>query len=187
MGMPLTVHRFTVDDLERMVKAGILEEDARVELLDGQVVEMSPINPPHAACVNRLTRLFAPLLTGNRASLSIQNALVLDRQQMPQPDVAVLRYRADGYRIHHPGSTDAFLLIEVADTTLRRDRRRKIPLYARAEVAEAWLVNLPEDSVEVHLEPQHGRYQDIRPLRRGETIAPLAFPDLRLRVDEILA
>lgn len=185
MGMAVAVRRFTVDEVQRMVQAGILHEDDRVELLDGQLVEMSPINPPHASCVKRLTRLFAPL-AGGRVTPSIQDPVVLGPHQAPQPDVALLRFRADGYRTRNPGPPDTLLVIEVADASVEADRERKIPLYAEAGIREAWLVNLPDDLLEVWREPRDGRYQDVRTARRGETIAPLAFPDFPLRVDDIL-
>jgi len=186
MVMALAVRRFTVDEFHRMAEAGILHEDDRVELLDGQIVEMSPINPPHAACVNRLNQLFAPLLAGRQASVSIQNHLVLSPHQAPQPDVAVLRYRADGYQTGHPRPADTFLVIEVADTSLASDRERKIPLYARAGIPEAWLANLAGDGLEICREPRAGTYTDVRTGRRGDTVSPLAFPNLVLRVDDIL-
>jgi Uma2 family endonuclease len=187
MAMPSTLHRFTTDEVERMVQVGILHEDDRLELLDGQLVEMSPIDPPHASCVNRLTRLFAALLTSNRATVSVQNHIVLNPHQAPQPDLAVVRYRADGYRGRHPGPADTLLVIEVADSSVAWDRERKLPLYAEAGVPEMWLVNLPADVVEVHRAPEGRGYAEVRTARRGATIAPQAFPDLTLRVDEILA
>jgi len=186
MAMALAVRRFTVDEFRRMAEAGILHEDDRLELLDGQIVEMSPINPPHAACVNRLTHMFAPLLASRRATLSIQNHLVLSPHQAPQPDAAVVRYRADGYQTAHPGPADTFLVIEVADTSVASDRERKVPLYARAGIPEAWLVNLPADALEIYHEPRAGTYTDVRTARPGDTVSPLAFPNLVLRVDDIL-
>ena len=186
MGMAVALRRFTVDEYRRMAEAGILDEDDRVELLDGRIVEMTPIGPPHRSCVNRLNRLFAPLQTGDRATVSVQNGIVLDEHDAPEPDVAILHYRADGYLTVDPGPEHAFLLIEVADSSLEHDQRDKVPRYAAAGIAEAWLVDLPGDAVEIYREPRAGRYGDVRAARRGETIAPLAFPDVALRVDEIL-
>ena len=186
MVMAVAVRRFTVDEIERMVQAGILHEDDRVELLDGQIVEMSPINPPHASCVKRLNRLFAPLSARAQATVGIQDPLVLDPHQAPQPDVALLRYRADGYQTRNPRPPDTFLVIEVADTSVESDRQRKIPLYARAEIPEAWLVNLPDGGIEIHSEPHAGAYTSLRTARRGETVSPVAFPRLVLAVDDIL-
>jgi Uma2 family endonuclease len=105
---------------------------------------------------------------------------------MPQPDVCLVLPRPDFYQNAHPEARDVLLAVEVADTSLDRDRGRKLPAYAAAGIPEAWLVNLPGDVVEVYREPREGRYTDARTAGRGETIAPLAFPDLALRVDEIL-
>ena len=101
-------------------------------------------------------------------------------------DVALVRYRADRYRTGHPRAADTLLVIEVADTSVESDRQRKIPLYARAGIPEAWLVNLPEDAIEIYREPTAGAYTTLRTARRGETVSPLAFPGLMLRVDDIL-
>lgn len=185
MAMPLAAHRFTVDEYHRMGEAGVFDEDDRVELIDGQVVEMTPIGPAHGGCVNRLTRLFAPL-AGREATLSVQNPLVLAEHQEPQPDVVVLRHRADGYGAQHPGAADVLLLIEVGDTSVGSDRHAKIPIYARAGIPEAWLVDLPADRIEVYRHPAGGRYADVTTLARGASLAPLAFPNLRLGTDEIL-
>lgn len=185
MGMPLTRRSFTVDEYHRMAEAGILGEDDRVELIDGQVVAMTPIGPGHGSCVNRLTALFAPL-AGGRATLSVQNPLVLAKHQEPQPDCAVLRYRADGYRNRHPRAPDVLLVIEVAETSVESDRQTKIPLYARAGIPEAWLVSLPADAIESYRTPGAEGYADIRTAKRGETLTPLRLPSITLRVDDIL-
>jgi Uma2 family endonuclease len=184
--MPLAAHRFTVDEYHRMGEAGVFHEDDRVELVDGQIVEMSPIGVSHAACVTRLNQAFAALAARGRATVGVQNPAVLGRHEEPQPDIAVLHYRRDGYGEAHPGPGDVFLLVEVADSSLGYDRGTKLPLYARSGVPEVWLVNLPGDVVEVFRQPREGRYRDERTARRGETIAPLAFPDLELRCDDIL-
>jgi Uma2 family endonuclease len=185
MGMALAVRRFTVDEYHRMAEVGILHEDDRVELLDGQIVQMTPIGVAHAASVTRLTHLFAPL-AGGRATLRIQSPLIVAEDQEPQPDVALVRYRPDGYGTGHPRAADTLLVIEVADTSLESDRERKIPLYARAGIPETWLANLPGDALEIHREPRVGTYTDVRTARRGDTVSPLAFPNLVLPVHDIL-
>lgn len=185
MSAPFTTHRFTVDEYHRMAAAGILRPDERVELLDGQVVPMTPIGPDHGSCVNRLTEMLAPL-AGTVATLSVHNPVVLGEHQEPQPDVALLRHRADGYRERHPERPDVLLVIEVADATIERDRRFKIPVYARAAIAETWVVNLPVDRVEVYRVPVGGKYTSVTTHTRGETLTPGAFPDFALRVDRIL-
>ena len=187
MAMPLAGHRFTVDEYHRMGEAGVFHEDDRVELIDGQVVEMTPIGPAHSGCVNRLNALFAPL-AGRQSTVSVQNPVVMGEHEEPQPDFAVLRYRADGYRERHPGTPDVLLVIEVADTSVEADRRTKIPLYARTGIPEAWLVNLPADTIECYREPGAGAggYASLRTAKRGETLTPLQVPGIKLRVDDIL-
>ena len=185
MGMSLAVRRFTVDEYHRMGEAGVLHEDDRVELLDGQIVQMSPIGIRHAACVNRLTALFVGR-AGNQATVSIQNPVILSEYEEPQPDVVVLRYRADGYQTAHPRPSDTLLVVEVADTSVASDRLNKIPLYARAGVPEVWLINLPGDEIEIYQQPTAGRYARVRTARRGEELTPLELPTLVVRTDEIL-
>ena len=185
MRMPQVRHRFTVDEYHRMAAAGVFQEDDRVELLDGQVVEMTPIGPDHGSCVNRLNALFAPLARG-AATLSVQNPLVLDAHHEPQPDLALLRYRADGYRTRHPAPGDALLVVEVGDASVTRDRDDKIPQYAQRGVAEVWLVDLPADRIEVYRGPAAQGYGDVTTVSRGDTLAPLAFPNLTVPADEIL-
>ncbi|MDP3938154.1 MAG: Uma2 family endonuclease [Deltaproteobacteria bacterium] len=186
MAMPLAAHRFTVDEYHRMGEAGVFHEDDRVELIDGHVVAMTPIGPAHGGCVNRLTMLFAPPLAGREATLSVQNPLVLAEHQEPQPDVAVLRYRADGYQTGHPRALDTLLVVEVADTSLAYDRDVKLPRYARAAVPEVWLVDLAGDAIVVHREPSPDRYRDIVTLTRGDTLRPLLLPGVAIAAADIL-
>lgn len=177
--------RFTVADYHRMVECGILSEDDRVELLAGQVIPMTPIGSPHAGCVNRLTRMLIHAL-GDRATIAVQNPAVLDNWSEPQPDVAVLKPRTDGYAAVHPGPADVLLLIEVADSSVARDREVKLPLYAAASMPEVWLVDLPGDHIQIHRDRGTAGYGSVRIARRGETVTPLVFPDIAFSVDEIL-
>jgi len=185
MALPVLKGPFTVEAYQRLGELGVLREDARVELIDGQVVEMTPIGPAHGSCVNRLNTLFAAL-AARAATLGVQNPIVLGERQAPQPDFAVLRHRDDGYRARHPGPADVLLVIEVADTTVAYDGDVKIPLYARAGVPEVWLVNLPADRIDVHRQPVAGKYASVRTVSRGETLSPLRFPNVILRTDDIL-
>lgn len=185
MAPPLLKGPFTVDAYRRLGEMGILREDDRVELIDGQVVEMTPIGPAHGSCVNRLNTLFAPL-AGREATLSVQNPLVLDEHHEPQPDFAVLRHRDDGYRSRHPGPADVLLVIEVADTSLAYDRDVKIPLYARAGIPEAWLVNLVADAISVYRGPGPEGYTDIVTVARGETLRPFLPAGVTITADAIL-
>jgi Uma2 family endonuclease len=182
----LTRYRFTVEEYHRMGDAGILPEDNRLELINGDIVVREPIGAYHAGTVVRLNRLWTSHV-GNRAMVSIQNPVQFPREDTElQPDVMLLRPREDFYTTAHPQAGDVLLLIEVADTTLRLDRHIKIPLDARVGVREVWLVDLTTAQVEVHREPRGDRYRDVRVLARGERVAPEAFPDLSLEVSELI-
>lgn len=185
MAIALRRRRFTVDDYHRMAEVGILTEDDRVELLDGEIVEMTPIGSDHAGHVKRLTALFTSRL-GARVVVSVQDPVSLSRHSEPQPDVALLRPRADFYARSHPRPEDVLLLIEVADTSVETDRRIKMPLYAEAGLGEVWLVDLSTERVEVYREPAAQGYREIRALVRGQGLGPQAFPDLTLSVEDLL-
>ncbi len=177
--------RLTVDDYHRMAKAGILREDDRVELIEGEIVEMAPIGSRHAACVNRFTRLFGRHLH-ERAVLAVQNPLHLNERSEVQPDVALLRVRSDDYAGSHPGPVDVMLVVEVSDTSAGWDRHHKLPLYATAGVPEVWLVDLTPGIVELWNAPQGASYRERRVVGAGGQVAPQAFPDVVLRVAELL-
>ena len=186
MAVVLKTRRFTVDEYHRMGEAGILSEDDRVELLAGEVVDMSPIGPLHAGTVNRLTTLLSSRL-GTQVIVRIQNPLLLRAEDSePQPDVTLLRPRTDFYTRAHPEAHDVYLVIEVADTSVEKDRDVKFPIYARAGIPEAWLLDLSAGRLEVHRHPAPDGYQDIHRFQRGQSVAPQAFPDVVLRVDDLL-
>lgn len=185
MSAPLTTRRFTVDEYHRMADAGVLREDDRVELLDGQIVVMSPIGSRHAGTVGRLNHLFSQRVAG-RAIVRVQNPIVVGQYWEPHPDVCLLRLRDDFYAGAHPRGDDVLLVVEVADTSAEDDRERKLPGYARAAIAEAWLVDLAHDAIEVHREPGAEGYREVQVLKRGETLVPLAFPTAAISVDEVL-
>ena len=177
--------RFTVDEYYRMAAAGILHEDDRVELLEGEIVQMAPIGSRHAGCVITLDGWFNGLL-GGRALVSVQNPVRLSQHLEPQPDLMLLRPRVDNYRRGHPTAEDVLLLIEVADATPAYDRGTKLPLYARAGITEVWIVDLDRERVEVYREPVGGRYQRGTVHERRSVIAPAAFPDIAITCDQIL-
>jgi Uma2 family endonuclease len=186
MSTILKTYRFSIDEYHRMGEAGIFSEDDRVELLAGAIVEMSPIGPLHAGTVNRLTTLFSSRL-GNRVVVGIQNPLLSRAEDSePQPDVVLLHPRDDFYTRAHPEASDVYLVIEVADTSLEVDRDVKLPIYARAGIPEAWLLDVSAERLEVFRHPAPHGYQDIRMLHRGEPVVPQAFPDLALTVDDLL-
>jgi Uma2 family endonuclease len=177
-------HRFTVAEYHRMAEVGILDEDSRVELIRGQIVDMAPIGAPHLGMVNRLNRLLAGVLAG-RGILSVQNPVRLDDGSEPEPDVVVLRPRADDYATATPCPPDVLLLIEVADTSLDDDRAIKVPLYAENGITECWIVNLLDQVIEVYRQPRNGRYANIRPIGRGETLDIALLPGVALPVADL--
>jgi Uma2 family endonuclease len=179
-------HVVTVEEYDRMVEAGVFAADRRLELIGGEIVDMSPIGSAHEACVDRLTRSFAPLATSDRAALRIQGSFQADDRSRPQPDVAILRTRGDFYAEAHPRPEDLFLVVEVADSSLRYDRSVKRPAYARVGVRETWIVDLVGGIVEVARDPSAAGYCRIDRFARGETVAPEAFPDLTIAVDDVL-
>ena len=184
MATPAVQPLITVAQYYQMAADGVLHEDDRVELIEGSLHWMSPIGISHAFCVDYLADRFHELLA-QRAWVRAQNPIHLDDLSEPQPDVSLLRWRDDRYRTAHPTPADVLLLVEVADSTLKEDRQMKAPLYARHDIPELWIVNLLASEVEVYTQPQNGRYQQRVVRRRGEQVAPEAFPDLRIAVDEI--
>lgn len=176
---------FTVEEYERMVEAGILHEDDRVELIEGEIVEMTPINPPHFGTVNRVTELLIGHLRG-RATVAVQGPVRLFPRSMPEPDFSVLVPRDDFYSTALPQPSDIYLVIEVSDTSLRYDRDRKLPLYGRYGVREMWVVDIPHSRLIVARRPGPDGYDQITVVARGETVTPEAFPDLVLAAEDIL-
>lgn len=180
----LSRRRFDVDEYHRMMQAGILVEGDRVELLDGEIVEMAAIGSRHVSCVARIHRALLAAL-GDRAFVSSQGVVRLDRYSEPQPDVIVLRPRPDDYASEHPGPDDTLLVVEVADTSLAYDRGFKLERYARAGVPEAWVVDLTSAAIECHRRPEADGYAHRDRFTTG-TIRPDAFPDLELDVAALL-
>ena len=176
--------RFTVDEYECMGRAGILHEDERVELVDGEIVEMPPIGPGHGGRTNRLNDVLSGRLSG-RAIVAVQNPIRLSRYQEPQPDIALLRRRSDFYTDSHPGPEDVLLVIEVSDTTLAYDRDTKVPMYAAAGIPEVWIADVQHRRLLVYRRPENGVYLDVTVVEQG-AVSPLAFPDLVIRLEEIL-
>jgi Uma2 family endonuclease len=185
MALQLSRRLFTVHEYYLMLQAGILTEDDRVELIEGEIVQMTAIGSRHAACVDRLNQLFSTRVV-ERAIVRVQNPVRLSEYSEPQPDLALLKPRPDFYAGAHPGPLDMLLLVEVADTSAGVDRAAKMPLYARAGIPEAWLVDLQADQVEVHRQPAPQGYQEVCSLGRGTQLGVEVFPDLSLAVDDIL-
>ena len=178
-------HRFTVEDFARLGEAGIFTEDDRVELIDGEIRDMTPIGQPHAWIVNRLARrLFTRL--DDRTYVSVQNPLRLDGHTEPQPDLVVARGGEDDYADRHLEAADVLLVIEVADSSLRYDRAEKMPRYGRSGIPEAWLVDVTGGAVTVYTTPGAGGYASEQVFRPGAEIASTTAAGLRVTVDEII-
>jgi len=175
--------RFTVHDYHRMGEAGILHEDDRVELIEGEIVEMAAIGTRHFTCVNQLNRLLVRGV-GDAAIVSVQNPVRLDEHTEPQPDLTVLRVR--DYRESLPMPEDVLLLIEVSDTTLAYDRGVKLPLYARAGIREVWIVDLVGEVIERHTDPSADGYRGFNKVRRGGKIESAVLPELAFHVETVL-
>ena len=184
--MPVqTQHRFSVKEYYRMAETGVLRPDARVELLDGKIIDMPPIGPFHGGLVNRLIRIFGRL-SNRRWQTSVQNPLRLDDHSEPEPDFMLLKPSPDDYTSRHPAPEDAFLVVEVADASLDYDREEKLPAYGRVGVSEVWIVNLRDHVIEVHREPHFMGYGSKTILRVGDTVSPQAFPDATVDVGGML-
>ncbi|HET7087775.1 MAG TPA: Uma2 family endonuclease [Anaerolineae bacterium] len=184
MAVQLQRKLFTIDEYQQMIQAGVFHEDDRLELIEGEIAEMSPISPKHAGCVNRLADLFYDRLR-RRAIIAVQNPVRVNQRSEPQPDVALLRPRPTYYGNLHPAPEDVLLIVEVSDTSADYDRDVKMPMYAKAGIPEAWLVSLADGWMEVYREPSPVGYKSIRRVLPGETVSPLAFPDVSLDVSEI--
>lgn len=175
----VTKHRFTVDEYHKMGEAGIFGEDDRVELVGGEVVEMTPIGGRHLWVVNRLTDVLADFRGMGSFVISVQNPIVLGEHEEYQPDLALLRRDAPGERV--PRAEDTLLVVEVADTSLQYDREQKLPRYARAGIPEVWISNVSEKVMEIYADPGPSGYRSVARVRGGEdvvsvTVEGLSFP-----------
>jgi Uma2 family endonuclease len=181
----LSLRKFTVDEWIRMGEAGIFGECERVELIDGVVFTMSPFGLRHPAVVSRLTRLLV-LALQTRAIVQPQGPLRVNDYTEPEPDLLVLREVADFYESGHPRVPDALLGIEVSESSLSYDRGFKARLYSQTGMQEYWVVDLEHDEILVHTDPRPEGFAGIRTAHRGESLQPLAFPDLSFQVSDIL-
>ena len=179
-------HRFTVAEFARMMEMAVLDTEERVELVWGEVVKMSPINIAHTSTLKRLIHLLSTVLAG-RMILSVQDPIQLFDDSLPQPDIAVLKVQDDFYSHRNPNPDDVLLLIEVSDTSLPYDRKVKSLLYGSAGIIDYWIVNLVNRQIEVHRDPQPDGYRMTIRYTAGESLSCLAFPDIALKVDDIMA
>ncbi len=169
-------HRLSVEDYHRMGEAGILGEDDRVELIAGEIIDMSPIGTHHASAVKRVSNR-VKLQVGENAIVSTQDPVRIDRFNEPEPDISLLRPRDDFYSDAHPIPADVLLIVEVAETSLRYDRNVKIPLYASAGIPEVWLVDIAGKALWIYREPDQGAYRSCERAQNLSSLAPLLMPD----------
>jgi Uma2 family endonuclease len=180
-----TKRLFTVDEYYRMAEVGILTPEDRVELIDGEIIEMSPIGSRHLGCVNRATDLLTVTFRG-RAVVSPHNPVLLNNYTEPQPDLALLKFRPDFYAGKTPAAEDALLVLEVSDTTFDYDHDVKLPRYAAAGVMEVWVENLEQEVLLVCRDPSGSTYQTKLTLQRTDSISVAAFPDIVFKVKDLV-
>jgi Uma2 family endonuclease len=184
MAVQITRWQFTADDYERMVETGILGKNDRVELIDGEVIAMSPIGPPHAAIVNRLNAILHRQFAGT-AIVSVQNPIRLNDYSEPQPDLAVLHPNDDYYAQAHPTPADILLLVEVADSSLEYDSEEKMPRYAQNTIPEVWLIDVEHQTVTQYALPSIVGYHHQVTLARGQMLVAQTIPGLDIAIDTI--
>jgi Uma2 family endonuclease len=185
MAIEVSKRLFTVHEYHRMVDAGILSEDDRVELIRGEIIAMSPIGPRHSAAVLRATQTLVRLV-GDFAIVGVQGSIRLDEYDEPQPDLYLLRPKDDFYASEHAGPPDIFLVIEVADSSSEYDSTVKMNLYAETGVPEYWIANVREDCLIAYSNPTKAGYGTVQQFHRGQTVAPILLPDCRMLVDVVL-
>ena len=177
--------RFTTAEYHQMTAAGILSENDRVELVEGEILRMAAMGSVHAACLGRLTRLFSNVFM-DRVIVWVQNPIRIGEYSEPEPDVALLKNRADFYAEGHPTPEDVYLIVEAADSSIGYDRGFKLPVYARSGVREVWVVDLDAACVEAYSQPSKNGYKLIRRGYKGDSLALASFPDELFYVDDIL-
>ncbi len=177
--------KFSVDEYHYFIEHGVFSPEERLELWEGEFIEMSPIGKKHAGCVAALDDLLRECL-GRKAIIWVQNPIILDDFSEPQPDICLLKRRKDFYRKIDAKAKDVLLAMEVADTTVKYDREIKFPRYAQNGIQEAWLINLENDYVEIHTQPTANGYGLVKILHRGETAESTVFPEIKITVDNIL-
>lgn len=182
--LPTKAKLWTVDDYHRMVKTGVLTENDRVELLEGQVIEMNPQLPPHAATTQRAFRYLDRLLE-TLAYVRMQLPVTLKPKSEPEPDIAVVRIDANEYGDRHPTPEDIFLIIEVADSTLLGDRQQKALIYAKAGIADYWILDVNAKQVYVFQEPTPEGYQQEAIVVANTVLSPVAFPDISIPLNQL--
>ena len=182
---PLRRHRLRAEDYQRLGQSGAFGPDPRVELLDGEIIEMAPIGTRHWAMVNRLDMLLKQTL-GRRAIVSSQSSFRLDEYSEPQPDLALFKWRDDFYVAALPGPAETLLVIEVADSSLRYDREIKLPRYARRGVPEVWIVDLEANLLRMHREPEGEDYLQATSTGAPGSVGLVALPGVSIDLTGLL-
>ncbi len=185
LGAEYAPRRFTVEEYYAMVEAGILAPDERVELLAGEIIKMAPIGSRHAYSVTRFTEVFFEQL-GRRVTIRVQNPVRIATGNEPEPDIAILRRKDDGYAYEHPGAEDVILLVEVADSSVEFDRRHKLPVYAMHGIPEVWLGDINTRIVEVYDEPIAGGYARMKVYGSDDSLVSETFTGLLIPVSEVM-
>lgn len=185
MSVQLQKHYFNVKEYYRMLEVGLLSEDDRVELIEGEIIELSPIDSAHGGTVKRLSSFLHSKL-GDDVIVSVQDPVRLDDFSEPQPDLAVLKPRKDFYSTSHPTPQDVLIVIEVSDSSLEYDRGVKLPLYARARIPEAWLIVLAKKTIEIHSQPKNGKYQKVQGVKPGKALRSPTVPAISCKVEDLV-
>jgi len=185
MGADVTRKLFTTDEYYRMAEVGILTPDDRVELIEGEIIRMSPIGLRHASCVNRTADLFMLKFRG-KATVTVQNQARLNQYNEPQPDILLLKHREDYYASKHPAPEDTLLLLEVSDTTLGFDLNVKIPIYAATGIPEVWIADLQKNVVRVFRDPEAGQYRTVLAFNADDELSVLAFPEVIFKARDLI-
>ncbi len=183
---PIRYRPLTTDDVERMVETGVLDEDDRVELIKGRLVDMSPPGIRHAAYVRQTSRMLNRIV-GDDFIVDVQNPVAFGQNFQSEPDIALLRERAHGYLNSHPTPDDILLLIEVSDPSLNYDQEVKAPLYGEAGVLESWVVSVEDQYIDVYSEPSPGGYKLRRRYTAGESLAVPGVEGASLSVAQVFS
>ena len=176
---------FTVDEYYKMAEAGVLSERVHTELIDGEILEMSPMGVRNASAITRANRLFSESFK-DKAEVRVQLPLPVSRFSEPEPDLCLVSPNEPSYATRHPGPEHVFLLLEISDSSLRYDRDVKLPMYAAAGVAEVWIEDLPNRTLHVYREPQGGGYKTALQFSGNESVSPLAFPEIAFTVSALI-
>jgi Uma2 family endonuclease len=181
-GMPR--HKINVDEYYRMAEEGLLAPDARVELIEGEIIDMVPIGTAHAARVTYLDRMLQEAL-GRRANIRVQNSLRLSSYSEVQPDIVIALERDDDYEYKHPYAADTLLVVEVSDSSLAEDKRVKVPLYAKHGVPEVWIVDVQRGRLEIYRDVKSGRYESVLAVEQATPLTIQLFPEIPLNLPKL--